>query len=289
VKRVLKPGGIVEIVDDELFFPSVQPGPVAPPKRPESLSVLGKPKLDSFFQDEPVAGRSKPLPSLPTHGRRPSNNGRSSLRGPLRPSPAEQYRQRATATHTMETVFQKMLQFEYGLALRPHELLENELIKVFHDASVETKEVTVPKKDLVMGSGKADDAVNQPPDGNTRPRKHHLRHSLEGGVVTDFTRPAFVPSKAAQLLELQPGSSGPYQPSGFIISPTTLIPCEPDVLEMHACHNIHVLLSCKDAICRFIGAQRAEDGKPLISEEEFEDLVFDYEKYASNSHVIIYF
>ena len=60
--------------------------------------------------------------------------------------------------------------------------------------------------------------------------------------------------------------------------PTMFVPCEPEVLEMHACRNMHIVLSCKDALAGFVGQHRDENNEPFVSEEEFEQLMFEYDR-----------
>ncbi|KAI0684767.1 hypothetical protein BC835DRAFT_1292249 [Cytidiella melzeri] len=272
VKRVLRPGGIVEIIDDEIFFPSVQPLPTAASSGMRSLKGRGAPQRDADDHSQgEFAQKSSRLKAPGVDG-----SPRNSRQQISSTTPAEEHRQRSIASRTMETVFQNMLHFEYDLSPRPHEFLESKMIQVFDGVTVEKKEVAVPKRDLNIKNGWADDIAGfRPFEGGAKLRKG--KRPSDGAVVTDFTRPAFVAPKAAQLLQLETGSSGSYQPSGYVISPAHFIPCEPDVLEMHACRNSYILLSCKDALGRYIEQQHTEDGAPMISDDEFEELVFEYD------------
>lgn len=275
VKRILRPGGVVEIVDDELFFPSIQPGPAPTLKHCKSMAGRRKPKPDLVDRsaDDTALKPTQPLP--PPYTKDGSPRGcRESLSDAN--DPAGEYRQRSITTRTMETIFQNMLQYEYGLSLQPHEFLEHEMLKVFDGVTVETKEVSVPKRDLSM---KPSD-IGTPTSDSTKLRKS--RNSLEDPVLTDFSRPAFVAPKAAKLLQLDAGNAGPalYQPSGYIISPDTFVPCEPDVLEMHALRNVHIFLSCKIALRRWFDRHRDENGEPELTEAEFEELISDYDEYV---------
>ena len=82
------------------------------------------------------------------------------------------------------------------------------------------------------------------------------------------------------------GDPRPYQPPGYIISPSTFIPCEPDALEMLALHSVHTLLSCKDALGRYIEQHRDENGEPLLTEAEFDEVIHDYEAYVHSFSTI---
>ncbi|KAI0347976.1 hypothetical protein BDW22DRAFT_1320462 [Trametopsis cervina] len=267
VKRVLRPGGIVEIVDDEVFFPSIQPAPSASHERTHS------PDGGAARVAHPQDGAPTASPRRQSKAVNPTASGsRLSI-----PADVSDHRQRSIATRTMETVFQNMLLYEYNVSPTPHQFLEDEILKAFDGVTVKTKEVVIPKKDLGFRTV-SDDGPSTPSASDMTTKGRKGRHSLDNNV-TDFSPPAFVAPKAAQLLQLEAGNRGRYQPPGFIVLPDSFMPCDPDALEMHACHNIHLLLGCKDALGRYIEQQRSEDGEPLVSDEEFEELLFDYENF----------
>ena len=273
VKRMLRPGGIVEIVDDELFFPSIQPGPTPSLKHSRSMAgrCQAKADLETHCVDDCAMKPSRPL--SPRSSRHCLNTASD---------PAAEYRQRSLTTRTVETIFQNMLESEYGVSTRPHKFLEHEMLQVFDGVTVETREVSVPKKDIFV---KPDEHSGpRTSDVGTRLRKNRI--SLEGEVCTDFSRPSYVAPKAAKLLQLDAGDPRPYQPPGYIISPSTFIPCEPDALEMHALHSVHTLLSCKDALGRYIEQHRDENGEPLLTEAEFDEVIHDYEAYVHSFSTI---
>jgi hypothetical protein len=72
-------------------------------------------------------------------------------------------------------------------------------------------------------------------------------------------------------------SLGTVQSSGLILWPSTFIPIEPLELEMHACKTMHVLLGCKAALWDFIQDVKGEDGEAHISQDEFNELTWEYE------------
>ena len=91
-------------------------------------------------------------------------------------------------------------------------------------------------------------------------------------------------SKAMRVLgEGSPTASPPsrYQAQGYIVSPGLFVPCDMDTLEHYACKSSEIVLSCKQAIATYVQQYRDDSGKPLVSDEEFQELVEIYEGYVS--------
>lgn len=266
----------MEIVDDELFFPDIQPSPSAVLSRTSSLKECRKPASDAAEQ-EYGKGVWKPLPPCPPLP--PASLPRSDSarrRGPL-----ADFETRSTTARTMETVFQKMLRDIYNVPVSAHEVLEIAIQQVFGNFSVDTKRLSVPTRDVLRKKSRPEDDSPQRVVVEAKAHKPRKgRHSLDS-FATDFTPPAYIAPKAMQLLQPQvcgdPRCRRPYQPTGFVVIPSTFIPCDPDVLEMHSCRNMHILLSCKDALARFISRHVDDTGEPLVSQEEFEQLMFEYD------------
>jgi len=92
------------------------------------------------------------------------------------------------------------------------------------------------------------------------------------------TIPPAISVKAADRLAFsQSPSQGTAQSPGLILWPSTFIPVEPLALEMHACKHMHVLLGCKAALSDFIQDIKGADDKAHISQEELNDLTWEYE------------
>ncbi|KAI0784910.1 hypothetical protein C8Q75DRAFT_776738 [Abortiporus biennis] len=69
-----------------------------------------------------------------------------------------------------------------------------------------------------------------------------------------------------------------YQPTGLIVLPAkTFIPFEPEKLDWHVGKNMNLLLACKFSLQLFISEQIGPDGKPVMEEEEVEDLLWEYD------------
>jgi len=89
--------------------------------------------------------------------------------------------------------------------------------------------------------------------------------------------PNTISPKAASRLGITTSSLGTTQSPGLILWPSTFIPLEPLELEMHACKNMHVLLGCKAALWDFIQDVKGADGTAHISQDEFNELTWEYE------------
>ena len=285
VKRVLRPGGVLEIIDDELFFPDIQPSPNAPLTRTRSLREPRRPCFDDsrIHHQNTDTGVWKPLPPCPPLAPASFRRNRAQYHQDVHRSPLADFAVKVSMTQTMEAVFRKMLSEQYNVSLSPHELLEPAIVRVFGSFSSQTKELAVPTRDALPKKMKVEDSHYEILPERTAhiSRRHGGRHSLDN-VATDFDGPASIAPKAMRLLQAQgePRSRRPYQPPGCMVLPSMFIPCEPEVLEMHACRNIHIVIACKNSLAEFVAQHQDDTGKPFVTEEEFEELMFDYEKYV---------
>jgi hypothetical protein len=93
-----------------------------------------------------------------------------------------------------------------------------------------------------------------------------------------FSDPDMIPNglKAADSFGINP-LLGVAQSPGLILWPSTFIPVEPLELEMHACKHMHALLGCKAALSDFIQDIKGPDGQAHISQDELNDLTWEYE------------
>ena len=93
-------------------------------------------------------------------------------------------------------------------------------------------------------------------------------------------RKDFIPDKhsvkATDCSCINPSLDATQSP-GLILWPSTFIPVEPLELEMHACKHMHVLLGCKAALSAFIQDVKGPDGRAHISQNELNDLMWEYE------------
>ena len=81
------------------------------------------------------------------------------------------------------------------------------------------------------------------------------------------------PSSNAQAVS----SDSRIQHPGLLVWPSTYISLSPLELEMHACKYIHTLLGCLPALTEYVGKFVDEQGRRWIGEDEFRDVMWDYE------------
>ncbi|KAI1793140.1 S-adenosyl-L-methionine-dependent methyltransferase [Ganoderma leucocontextum] len=340
VRRVLRPGGRLELIDDDLFFPTILPRPSRDiPRSPSKRQWQRAISADNVFGPLPSSSLpEKPLPDLPSA--RGSPGGKKNHTHTRTQSDVEFSANSAIATH-LETVFQNMLVNNYDIAARPHAFLEHMLRDVFGQTCArrtQTLELAVPSRELSEGhealglrspsrpstaqSSHSYTHAKRPSDDEKR-SKYPLWMSLEwerkekpSAAASCLNLPVAVPlpgarsqsqrtsdetspvqldprmldsltSKARQLLlgdantldsrTMSWKAMGSYQPPGLVLLPSTLIPCTPLELEMHACKHMNTLLGCKDALSKYVTAQSDKHGKPLVSERELDDFLWDYE------------
>lgn len=141
VRRVLRPGGRLELIDDELFFPSVIPR--AQPRRPQ---------WQRSTSEQAFAPQRSSSLSPTKHYRTPqaSPNSKNKMGHARTPSETEFSTNTAIAAH-LETIFTNMLANKYGISPRPHLLLEQMLPEVFGPDNVrqtQELELAVPAREL---------------------------------------------------------------------------------------------------------------------------------------------
>ncbi|KAL0951741.1 hypothetical protein HGRIS_008414 [Hohenbuehelia grisea] len=94
---------------------------------------------------------------------------------------------------------------------------------------------------------------------------------------TPTTRPSSICSIPSISSASSSGTRRPNQSPGLILLPSTFIPIPPSELEMHACKNIHLLLSCKPALRDYVATFVDADGHRLVDDAQFEESIWDYE------------
>jgi hypothetical protein len=86
------------------------------------------------------------------------------------------------------------------------------------------------------------------------------------------------PSPRSPRNPITPPPSRTTQSPGLILWPNTLIELGSFALEMHACKHMHSLLGCKAALYEYAQQlYRDADGKSLLDDAMFDDLIWDYE------------
>ncbi|KAI0756296.1 hypothetical protein C8Q80DRAFT_1215296 [Daedaleopsis nitida] len=157
VRRVLRPGGRLELIDDELFFPNVLPRPAKhlpmssstrPWQRTPSDKASGMQWSGSL--SSPPSPKAPPkIPSSYGSPERPTHKGHARTRSDVESST------NAAIAANVETIFTNMLGNKYGITPRPHVFLLDLLRETFgSDCARETQklELTVPSRELSENS-----------------------------------------------------------------------------------------------------------------------------------------
>ncbi|RPD57131.1 hypothetical protein L227DRAFT_587758 [Lentinus tigrinus ALCF2SS1-6] len=344
VRRVLRPSGRLELIDDDLFFPSILPrtardSPPSPQKHKWKRTASASSASPSRSSSLTRTLSYKALPELPSpHG---SPDPKGSKGHARKPSDVE-FSTNATISRHVETIFENMLVNKYGISPHPHQFLEQVLRDVFgSECARQTQqlELAVPSREVTesceaQGLGLGGVSMNT---GSTISHGHSKRSSEDkkrsewmsidwdkkekrsrpsSPVPIAISLPSSSPTSTysgrssldsvrsmdlkldPQLLSLTPKArqllfgegenvhggktqswraTGPYQPPGLVLLPSTLIPFPPLDLEMHTCKHMNTLLACKYALSKYIAGQKCEDGQPLLSEREVDDYLWDYE------------
>jgi SAM-dependent methyltransferase len=161
----------------------------------------------------------------------------------------------------------------------------------------EKKLEKVSKDDTITGGGSDSSSERSSLENASTPSS--LSASMNGILGMAFGPPDRVPllsAKAAGRLGIsysdlaaaattvastpqQPHASpsSPMQSPGLFVWPSTFIPLPPAELEMHANKYVHTLLGCKPALADFIAQFTDEDDTRFVEEDEFHDIVWQYE------------
>ena len=327
VRRVLRVGGRLEVIDDDLFFPTVLPrpsrdAPPSPPRRGRQRTASASECISRSLPSSSPISRNfsgKALPDIPSPLRSPSKRHKRT------PSDVEYSTNSAIAAH-VESAFERMLSEKFSVSPHPHVFLDHVLRDVFGgDCTRQTQnlELAVPSREL---SERCESAGIRAPftaaslpmptapstcstkksfagdDGWGRlekraaaaaaassfavqipPVRPHARKGSEDGIDPRII--GALSPKVRQLLfgdDLENEGEArraalPFQPPGLVLLPSTLLPCGPLELEMHACKHMNTLLGCRYALARHLAGQRDLEGRRLLSEKEVDDFLWDYE------------
>lgn len=360
IKRILKPGGRLEIIDDQLFYPECQypydpnddkcPPPKVCPRPSKKSNPIRVDGNQSSGSSEYHSATSQP--STLTHDGDDEDDdvffgGRSASPLPPPPPPKTgpfwEFETRARASRNIERIFHAMIRDKYRIGYQPHTFLRLLLKDIFGEGNSKRShsyQVVVPTEDMELdvpstettqnskaqktgegdnnkrslrsrgkpitvewerkdkGKGKAKDTTEkgkEQPAKKPQPRLPLVAPSPDRPgpssrpAINSQTRfpvpplPQQMSPKAARVLgenANRPRPTRPYQPAGIIVLPSTFIPCEPDVLEMHAFKNSHLLLASKFAMVRYVDQHRNAEGVPLLSPEDMDELMWDYDRYV---------
>ncbi|KAJ7157082.1 hypothetical protein C8R46DRAFT_1113323 [Mycena filopes] len=131
--------------------------------------------------------------------------------------------------------------------------------------------------------------------GGPAPPSPHAQTHTRGGSTASTASARSTASALSTASTSSSASSGGYEASlpdpnapprfstkrtqhpGLLVWPATFIPVPPRELEMYATKHVQTVLGCKPALAEFVGSFVDEEGRRLVTEEEFEDVVWGYE------------
>ena len=270
--------GRLELIDDQLYFPSVTPHKrkrdVTPTSISKSVSMRNLRRVGLSY-DSP-SGRGSDS-GFTHHGK-----GRQAAL-----SPYEEWRENMQKCQQVETLFYRMI-LSLGIHPRPAEILQRELILVFGQWQVsepETFHVALPSRDFMAENEK---------HLHEKTTKRHGEHWLsaiewkdrkddKGRIQQDLFQPTELPPMISGKVASKLGASSitpnglPYQPPGLVVYPSTFLSMSPSEIESHSSRSVHALLGCRTALEDFIIGARDEAGRPIIDRSTVQDYLWTFE------------
>ncbi|KAJ7640958.1 hypothetical protein FB45DRAFT_738323 [Roridomyces roridus] len=317
VRRVLVPGGRIELIYDDTFFPY---GDVPAEELDDDIPS----ELTPGVSTHPLLSPSTPRPPPPTPDAPETPVFDDFNIAPMTKGP---WSDKATASVDLERIYTRMLSSKLGVNPRAGEVALPLLERVFGKQRVEdcktlhlklapvgceekkgvklrgikeVKEERRERKSKVAAEKERDKdkdkrdrekdkerALDTPiPQGLTEPQtrttptalKH--AHTRGGSTSSALSVKSTASSGKWSATGVFPsrGSEGLVQHPGLLLWPATLIPLAPVELEMHTTKHMQTLLGCKAALGEYIGNfLDPETGERMVSDEEFEDALWEYE------------
>jgi len=317
VKRVLAPGGRLELIDDQILFPTTKP--LERPSATPDVINIGHSHGDSYLEfDDSDSSSVDDEDAESDDDFKSTRSCFSSIHShdevALYDAASEWTRSEANAK-ALEGLFTDMLWSKYKIRVDQRGSIEQVLDHVFgRYNSQRVAAMTLAVAPPASSSDSEPDRASVSSAGSKSRRKRKSEAfkqwiSVEWDKVENKGRkgdrssvesvlspiPEAISPKAAGRLgishstttsssprssrtSITPPPSRPTQSSGLILWPNTLIELGPFELEMHACKHMHSLLGCKAALYEYAQQlYRDADGKSLLDDAMFDDLIWDYE------------
>lgn len=316
VRRVLSPGGHLELIDDYIHFPYAKDTPqqasTSQVTRPQSRS------LSSGVHDagDDVSRDADAVNSDDSDSEEDFMSTRSRLSTLIEPDPVPpdvpydpvaDWNREVENSKNLEQVFENMLSQKFNILFRPRTKIEDTLQDVFgrynsdriNDFRLFLAPPTDKESDKASvessegGSGSSPGSIRRAKrdfvqwvtavDRDRKDRKDKDRKKGDrssGESVASFAHvPENISAKAAGRLGINPNA--PRHPAhgqspGIVVNMQTFIPLSPLELEMHACKHIHALLASKAAIHEYLD-EVSKRNKLSVPEHEIDDILWDYE------------
>ncbi|KAG0707591.1 hypothetical protein DFH29DRAFT_1076295 [Suillus ampliporus] len=314
VKRVLAPGGRLELIDDQALFPTIKPLE-QPPTSPAAKSVFPSRGVSyiEFDDSESEDENEEDDDDFKSTRSSPSIHSQDEESMPY-DAASEWTRNEANAKH-LESLFADMLWNKYNIRTDQRRNVEEVLDNVFgrynsQRAAAMTLAIAPPTSNSDSDPDRA--SVSSAESKSLKKKKAEafkqwiavewdkIEHKGKKGdrssgesVLTPI--PQAVSAKAAGRLGISSPTttspparsprhsvnlppSRPAQSPGLVLWPNTLIELGSFELEMHACKHMQSLLGCKAALHEYAQElYRDADGNSLLDDAVFDDFIWDYE------------
>jgi len=314
VQRVLAPGGRLELIDDQIIFPAVKllERPSAAPDVIDIGPSHGNSYLD--FDDDNDSSSLDDETDDDFKSTRSCASSISSQEGVASYDATSEWTRNEANAKALEGLFTDMLWNKYKIRVDQRGNIEEALDHVFgrynsqrvsamnlavapppsssdsepDRASVSSADSKSLKKkgeafkqwisvewDKVENKGKKGDRSSV--ESVLSPIPEAISPKAAGRLgISASAAPA--PSPRSPRNPITPPPSRTTQSPGLILWPNTLIELGSFALEMHACKHMHSLLGCKAALYEYAQQlYRDADGKSLLDDAMFDDLIWDYE------------
>ncbi|KAJ7762428.1 hypothetical protein DFH07DRAFT_739382 [Mycena maculata] len=314
VWRVLVPGGRLELIHDDTFFPYGEVPIEEVVVEGDSIPAEGL--LHPATTPTTAGANTTPNPLSPSTPRAPPPTPES---GFFDSSDDEDDTTRAAAAADLERVYARMLTTRFGVNPRAGEAARGVLGRVFGAGRVE-RAMSLHLKLAPVGCEGREDVVSlgevrerertasqrksvgrkkqlgltssPAPSASPQPTTPIVLTHTRGGSAASTMSTRSTASAASALSTVSSTSSGAWsatgvdpprpahqleQHPGLVLWPGTFIPLAPAELEGHVTAHMQALLACKPALAEFVGTFKDDEGKRVVTEEEFEDAVWEYE------------
>ncbi|KAF9523293.1 hypothetical protein CPB83DRAFT_898872 [Crepidotus variabilis] len=277
VKRVLKIGGRLELIDDEIFFPYRNQDLALTRRHPSDCDKLR-------FSSQNLNG-SRVLSFQDTEGntypifcRKSLFNKPGSVISPLGEVRSQKL---VRASRDLEIVFERMLLERYKIHVRPADFLLGFLRSTFGKpgSRCKTYKLKLPKtSEREIGPLRQPDVTRG--QDNARIQRFGIKWPFPSifkrkrilGLITKFYAPRNDP------LRYRARSPSTTQPTfALMAASSTYLGMSAEEVEMHACKYIHTLLGCRAALKDFVQQFRGDDGEVCVNDQEFDEELWQYE------------
>ncbi|KAL4070492.1 hypothetical protein J3A83DRAFT_4093894 [Scleroderma citrinum] len=313
VRRVLAPGGRLELIDDHIHFPyskNTRQQSASPQIIPRQIRSSSFPDDDD---DDNLTQRGDTTNSDGDDSDDDFKSTKSRFSALVEPDPVPpdvpydpvmDWNRKVEQSKNIEQVFENMLIQKFNIIPRPREQIQDALQQVFgrynlhkekefwlflapafdkdsDNASVGSSESSSSgasggvKK---VGKDLVQWVTTDKKDKKDKDRKKGDRFS--GESLASFTQiPETISAKAAGRLGIVPSPPRQHlfgQSPGLVVNLQTFIPLSAFELEMHACKHIHTLLGCKAAIHEYLN-EISNGSQAPVPEDLIDDLLWEYE------------